>query len=149
MIKQIMKSFFLLSILVIGLICIIAETDEGVVYYVSPTESLNSCTGNSSCPPGQLCHTMDYLVEHSSEFFSPEHVNVMLIFMCGVHNYTKDLSVQKLHSFVMKGTAESKENVIIDHHFVTQLRKLCEHYNPDNDMSFNESQRESHNHKEL
>ena len=96
----------------------LAETKKDVVYYVSPTEPLSSCPGNSSCPPGQLCHTMDYLAEHSSEFFSPDHVNVTLIFMCGVHNYTKDLTVQNLHSFVMKGAAESRENVIIDHQFV-------------------------------
>ena len=37
--------------------------------------------------------------------------------MCGVHNYTKNLTVQNLHSFVMKGAAESRENVIIDHQF--------------------------------
>ena len=119
-----MKSFFLYSILVVGLISILAETEEGVVYYVSPTEPLSSCAGNtSSCPPGQLCHTMDYLVENCSRFFSPDHVNVTLIFMCGVHNYTKDLTVQNLHSFVMKGAAESKENVIIDHQFGAQLGK--------------------------
>ena len=95
----------------------LAETKKEGVYYVSPTEPLSSCPGNSSCPPGQLCHTMDYLAEQSSEFFSPDHVNVTLIFMCGGHNYTKDLIVQKLHSFIMKGAAESRENVIIDHHF--------------------------------
>ena len=61
---------------------------------------------------------MDYLAEHSSELFSPDHVNVTLIFMCGVHNCTEDLTVQNLHSFVMKGAAESRENVIIDHQFV-------------------------------
>ena len=60
---------------------------------------------------------MDYFAEHSSEFFSPDHVNVTLIFMCGVHNYTKDLAVQNFHLFVMKGAAESRENVIIDHQF--------------------------------
>ena len=118
-----MKSFFLSSILIVGLISILAKTEEGVVYYVSPTEPLSSCPGNSSCLPGQLCHTMDYLVEQSSKFFSPDHVNVTLIFMCGVHNYTKDLTVQNLHSFVMKGAAESKENVIIDHQFGAQLGK--------------------------
>ena len=119
-----MKSFFLYSILIVGLISILGETEEGVVYYVSPTEQLSSCAGNtSSCPPGQLCHTMDYLVENSNKFFSPDHVNVTLIFMCGVHNYTKDLTVQSLHSFVMKGAAESKENVIIDHQFGAQLGK--------------------------
>ena len=37
--------------------------------------------------------------------------------MCGVHNYTKDSTVQNLHLFVMKGAAESRENVIIDHQF--------------------------------
>ena len=118
-----MKTFFLSSILIFGLINVLAETKENVVHYVSPTEPLSSCPGNSSCPPGQLCHTMDYLAEHSSEFFSPDHVNVTLIFMCGVHNYTKDLAVQNLHSFVMKGAAESRENVIIDHQFSMQVGK--------------------------
>ena len=112
-----MKTFFLSFILIFGLINVLAETKEDVVYYVSPTETLSSCPGNSSCPPGQLCHTMDYLADHSSEFFSPDHVNVTLIFMCGVHNYTKNLTIQNLHSFVMKGAAESRENVIIDHQF--------------------------------
>ena len=95
-----------------------------MVFYVSSTELLiSSCPRNSSCPTGQLCHTMDYLAEHSSEFFSPNHINVTLIFMCGIHNYTKDLTVQYLHSFIMKGAAESRENVIIDHQFVAQLGK--------------------------
>ena len=93
------------------------------MYYVSPTEPLSSCPGNSSCPPGQLCRTMDYLAEHSSEFFSSDHVNVTLIFMCGVHIYTKDLTVQNLHSFVMKGAAESRENVVIDHYLGMQGSK--------------------------
>ena len=113
-----MKTFFLSSILIFGVICVLAETKKDVVYYVSPTEPLSSCPGNSSCPPGQRCYTMDNLTEHSGEFFSPDHVNVTLIFMCGVHNYTKDLTVQNLHSFVMKGATESRENVIIDHQFV-------------------------------
>ena len=117
-----MKSFFLSSILIV-LISILAETEEGVVYYVSPTEPFGSCPGNSSCLPGQPCHTMDYLVEHSSKLFSPDHVNVMLIFLCGVHNYTKDLTVQNLNSFVMKGATESKEDVIINHQFGTKLGK--------------------------
>ena len=105
-----------MNILFSFLIIIGVAVSEGlsVVYYVSPTEPQSSCSGNSSCPPGQLCRTMDYIVENSSEFFSPEHINVTLIFMCGVHNYTKDLTVQNLHSFIMKGEAESKENVIID-----------------------------------
>ena len=114
-----MKTFFLSPILIIifGLIYLLAETKEDVVYHVSPTEPLSSCPGNSSCPPGQLCHTMDYLANHSSKFFSSDHVNITLIFMCGVHNYAKNLTVQNLHSFVMKGAAESRENVIIDHQF--------------------------------
>ena len=42
--------------------------------------------------------------------------------MCGVHNYTKNLTIQNLHSFAMKGAAESRENVIIDHQFVGKLQ---------------------------
>ena len=121
-----MKSFFFFSGLSVGIFCIRAELDtkNGVVYCVSPTKSLSSCPGNGSCPPGQLCHTMDYLAEHSSEFFSPNHVSVTLIFMRGIHNYTKHMTVQNLHSLAMKGVAESRENVIIDHRlFITQIDK--------------------------
>ena len=100
----------------------LAETKKDVVYYISPTEPLISFPGSSSsCPPRQLCHTMDYLAEHSNEFFSSDHINVTLLFMCGVHNYTKGLVVQNLHLFVMKGAAESRENVIIDHQFSMEV----------------------------
>ena len=108
-----MELLFLFSILTV------CQT-EGKVYHVKPALQSISCPGNSSCPPGQPCHTMDYLAEHSSEFFSPDQVSVTLVFMCGFHNYTKDLTVQNLHSFVMKGAIESRENVVIDHQFVEQ-----------------------------
>ena len=112
-----------LAALLIFLILFGGFVSEGecVVYRVLPTKPIDSCPGNgSSCPLGQLCVTMDYLVEHSSKLFSSDHVNVILVFMCGVHNYIKDLTVQNLHSFVMKGATESRENVIIDHQFGTQ-----------------------------
>ena len=99
--------YYLFFISIFGSVCV--RLTEGTVYHVKPVKHLTSCPGNSSCRRGQLCHTMDYLAEHSSEFFSPDHVNVTLIFMCGVHNFTKDLIVQNLHSFVMKGAAESRE----------------------------------------
>ena len=104
--------------LVVFSTCFIGILVDSVVYHVLPTEPLTVCPGNSSCQPGQCCHTMDYFVEHNSEFFSPNHVNVTLMFMCGVHNYTKELTVQNFNSFVMKGVAESRGNVIIQ--FVTQ-----------------------------
>jgi hypothetical protein len=62
---------------------------------------------------------MDYLAEHSSEFFSSDHISVILTFICGVHNYSKDLIVQSLHSFAMKA-AHSREHVIINHQFSAQ-----------------------------
>ena len=111
--------YYLFFVLIFGSVCV--RLTEGTVYHVKPVKHLISCPGNSSCPPGQFCYTMDYLAEHSCEFFSPDHVNVTLIFMCGVHNYTKDLVVQNLHSFVMKGATESRENVIIDHQFSIQV----------------------------
>ena len=110
---SIMRLLSLLLILIFGSICV--RLTEGTIYHVKPVKHLSYCPANSSCPPGQLCHTMDYLAEHSSKFFSLDHVNVTLLFMCGIHNYTKHLFVQNLHSFVMKGTAESRENVIMDH----------------------------------
>ena len=42
--------------------------------------------------------------------------------MCGIHNYTKYMTVQNLHSLAMKGVAESRGN---DHQlFITQIDKL-------------------------
>ena len=113
-----MRLSSLLFILIAGSI-----VTKSKVYHVKPVKHLTSCPGNSSCPPGQLCHTMDYLAEHSSEFFSPDHDNVTLIFMCGIHNYTKDLVVQNLYSFIMKGTAETREYVITDHQLVIRVSK--------------------------
>ena len=101
-----MRLLSLFFILIFGSICI--RLSEGKVYYIKPVKYHSSRPGNSSCPSGQLCYTMDYLADHSSEFFSPDHVNVTLIFMCGVHNYTKDLVVQNFHSFVMKGAEKSR-----------------------------------------
>ena len=94
--KMIGKSFFLCYILIVLPICIQGETEKSVVYYVSPTEPHSSCLGSSSCPSGQLCHTMDYLAEHSSQFFSPDHINITLTLLCGIHNCTKDLTVQNV-----------------------------------------------------
>ena len=112
-----MNCFFLFSSVIIGLgqcVPLRVSEHEGVFYYVAPTQSLNSCPVNSSCPHGQHCYTMDHLVEHSSEFFSLNHTNLTLMFMCGVHNYTKDLTLQNLYSLVMKGATEFTGNHIIN-----------------------------------
>ena len=110
-----MKPFSLSFIALFVLLSILAEPADSVVYYVLPTQPLSSCPGNSSCPPGQLsgCHTMDNLTMNSSDFFSSDKANITLIFMCGIHNCTKNLTLQNLHSFIMEGAAESRENVII------------------------------------
>ena len=136
-----MKSFLHLNFLV-GLICILAETNTGVIYHVSPTEPLSSCSRNSTCPPRQLCHTMDYLDEHTiSRFFSTDHINVTVIFMCGVHTYSKDLTAQNLNLFIMQGAAESRKNIIVNHQFSSRngtSKSNCtsEHNKPDNDVPF-------------
>ena len=102
----------------IGSICI---PTKAKVYYVLPYPE-----NKSSCQHDQLCYTMDYLAEHSDEFFSSDHVNITLIFMRGIHNYTKDMTVQNLHSFVMKGATESRENVILaDHHHFDNGTDYC------------------------
>ena len=118
---------FLLSfILVFGLGQCIPRTvseHESKFYYVAPTQSLKSCPVNSSCPPGQHCYTMDYLAEHRSEYFSPDHTNLTLMFLCGVHNYTKNLTIHNLRSFVLKGAPEFTDNVIIDMFLKNQFGK--------------------------
>ena len=113
-------TFLFVFIVTVG---ILPEPGKSAVYHVLPTEPLRSCVGNSSCPPNQLCHTMDYLVEHSNELFSPDKVNVTLIFLCGAHNYTKDLTIQNLHSFIMKGATDSKGTTVINMLSVTQHGK--------------------------
>ena len=53
-------------------------------------------------------------MEHSRKFFSSGNISVTLSFMCGIHTYTKDMSLQDLHSFAINGATGNKENVIID-----------------------------------
>ena len=62
-------------------------------------------------------------MENSREFFSPHHRDITLILMCGVHNYTKDLTAQNLNTIVMKGVEKSKDDTIIDYQFDAQLGK--------------------------
>ena len=82
----------------------------GVVYYVKPTEPF---AHNSSCPSNETCHTMDHYASNSSHYFSPDHINVTLYFMCGVHNFTKRLDLRDLKVFSMIGTAEKQYVTII------------------------------------
>ena len=97
------------------LICVQPQSEVvKTVYYILPTEQLTSCHGSSIRLPGQVCHKIDYFVQNSHKFFSRDHINETQIFMCGVHNFTKNLIVRNLHPFVIKGETEFKENVIIN-----------------------------------
>ena len=112
-----MKSFYLSSILLLALLSILAEPGDDEVYCVSPTEQLSSCPRNSGHPPaaGRPVYTLDYLAKNSKTLFSPNNTNIVILkFMCGVHNCTNNMTIQNLHSFVMKGESESRENVIIN-----------------------------------
>ena len=73
-----------------------------MVYYVKPTEP---CAHNSSCPSNETCHTMDHYASNSSHYFSPDHINITLYFMCGVHNCSQHLGIVNLQTFSMTGTA--------------------------------------------
>ena len=90
--------------------CFAVPITAGVVYNVKPTEL---CAHNSSCPSNETCHTMDYYASNSSHYFSPDHINVTLYFMCGVHNCTKHVDVHDLQTFAMIGTA-GRQYVIIN-----------------------------------
>ncbi|MCG8621095.1 MAG: hypothetical protein MJE68_03700, partial [Proteobacteria bacterium] len=82
-------TLFIFLVLLGGFVC----ESESVVYHVLPTKPIDSCPGNgSSCPLDQHCLKMDQLMEHNSKLFSSDYVNVILVFVCGVHNYTKDLT---------------------------------------------------------
>ena len=94
----------------VAVLCLLLTTAAGVVYYVKPTEP---CAHNSSCPSNETCHTMDHYASNSSHYFSPDHVNITLYFMCGVHKMGKHLEVHGLQSFIMIGTA-GKQSVIIN-----------------------------------
>ena len=77
-------SYSMLSLILLlpHLLAVLSPTG-GVVYYVKPTEP---CDHTSSCPSNETCHTMDHYARNSSHYFSPDHVDVTLFFMCGVHN---------------------------------------------------------------
>ena len=85
------------------------STAAGVVYYVKPTEP---CAHNSSCPSNETCHTMDHYASNSSHYFSPDHINITLYFMCGVHNCTKHLDVSNLQKFSITGISDRKDVTI-------------------------------------
>ena len=93
------------------------STTAGVIYYVKPTEP---CAHNSSCPSNETCHTMDYYASNSSHYFLPDHINVTLYFMCGVHNCTKRVDVCGLQTFAMIGTA-GRQHVTINMPIPTEV----------------------------
>ena len=77
---------------------LILTADHEVVYYVKPTEP---CAHNSSCPSNETCHTMDHYASNSSHYFSSDHINVTLYFMCGVHNCTQNMDITDLERLTM------------------------------------------------
>ena len=99
------------------------STAAGVVYYVKSTET---SAHNSSCPSNNTCHTMDHYASNSSHYFSPDHINVTLYFMSGIHNCTKHLDVTDLQTFAMIGTAE-REYVTIKMSIPTEATIVTEH----------------------
>ena len=86
------------------------STIAGVIYYVKPTKP---CVHDSSCPSNETCHTMDHYASKSSQYFSPDHINVTLYFMCGVHNCTQQMNISDLQTFAIIGTA-GREYVMIN-----------------------------------
>ena len=111
MIPFIMIICFLTHLLVVSSHFLTLTAAHGVVYYVKPTEP---CAHNSSsCPSNETCHTMDHYASNSSHYFSPDHVNVTLYFMCGIHNCTQNLEITNLRTLDMIGRA-GRERVTIN-----------------------------------
>ena len=108
MIPFIMIICFLTRLLVVSSHILTLTAAQGVVYYVKPTEP---CAHNSSsCPSNETCHTMDHYASNSSHYFSPDHINVTLYFMCGVHNCTQnlDITVGTVDAGIMPSQKQSK-----------------------------------------
>ena len=101
------------------------STAAGVVYYVKPTEP---CAHNNcySCPSYETCHTMDHYASNSSHYFSPDHINVTLYFMCGIHNCTKQINISDLRTFAMIGMA-GRQHVIINMPVLTETVVITQH----------------------
>ena len=87
------------------------STTAGVVYCVKPTQP---CAHNSSCPSNETCHTMDYYASNSSHYFSPDHINATLYFMCGVHNCSQHMDISDLQIFAMIGYTAGRRHVTIN-----------------------------------
>ena len=56
---------------------------------------------------------MDGYAINGSHYFSPDHINVTLYFLCGVHDCTKRINVRDIQTYVMKGTA-GRHSVVIN-----------------------------------
>ena len=96
--------------LVALLLCL--SSTEGVVYCVTPTTACPHAS--SSCPSHKISQTLDYYVNNSGQFFSPDKVNITLYFMCGVHNQTsnKHTDIHDLQTFTMASATGRKDVTI-------------------------------------
>ena len=99
---QILKPFFLCYILIVWPTCIRGETKKSVVCILCITNrtTYGSYVDNVSCPSGhdQLCHSMDYLAEHSSECFSRGHTIILLQCSCVESTTVQRIGLCKIYT---------------------------------------------------
>ena len=108
MVKVVLPSIFCLVAFHLYL-----SSAEGVVYCVTPTIACPH--DNSNCSTHEISHTLEYYVNNSGQFFSPDKVDITLYFMCGVHNQTsnKHTDIHDLQTFTM-ASATGKKDVTIN-----------------------------------
>ena len=96
--------FVLVPVLLSGLTLGPPMTWAAVTYYVSPTSQ--SCPRKESDP----CHSLEEYVANSSEFFSSDKANIVLIFVNGSHTCMSSggkLAVTDLNNLTMIGESHS------------------------------------------
>ena len=98
---------------------------KGVVYYVKPTTSCPH--SDTHCPSGETCLKLDNYINESSNYLSPDKVNITLYFMCVVHNQTSEklVDIHDLQTFAMLGVA-ANETVTI--HMPVQSNESLQTY---------------------
>ena len=90
-----------------------SHCDE-VTYYVLPTDPLPMvCNNNNSCLLGEICQTLNDYAKHSSHFFALNTMsNITLYFMCGLHEYTEQLSILNISTLIMQGMSAARNTII-------------------------------------
>ena len=99
-------------LLILLLVFMIPYVQGHMTLYVIPIEPLDSPCTCCSCPPGEICETLDFYTN-----MEPPDTNITLKFLCGYHTLvnstTSTSEVSDLFSLTVQGYGSDPDRVVI------------------------------------